>query len=171
MRSGWNGLEVFELLAGTHEEDRLADDLLDRERGAATGVAVDLGEHDTVETDRFVERGRDVHRFLTGHRVDDEQRVVRLHDVAHLAQLVHQRGVDLQSTGRVDDHDVLAQARGFVVHAACDRDDIAAPFGHFVVGRGEHRDVDPPAQHAELLDRGRALKVGGDEQARRDPDS
>jgi hypothetical protein len=42
-------LEVVELLAGGGEGDGLADDLLDRQRGAAAGVAVELGEDDAVE--------------------------------------------------------------------------------------------------------------------------
>ena len=75
---GVERLELVELLAGTREEDRLADDFLHRQRRATARVAVDLGEDHAVETDRVVERLGDVHRFLTGHRVDDEQRVVRL---------------------------------------------------------------------------------------------
>ena len=81
---GVERLEVVELLAGTREEDRLADDLLHRQRGATARVAVDLGEDHAVEADRLVERLGDVHRFLAGHGVDDEQRVVRLHRVADL---------------------------------------------------------------------------------------
>ena len=81
---GVERLEVVELLAGTGEEDRLADDFLHRQRGTAARVAVDLGEDHAVEADRLVERVGDVDRFLTGHRVDDEQRVVRLHRVADL---------------------------------------------------------------------------------------
>ena len=75
---GVERLELVELLAGTGEEDRLADDLLHRQRGAAARVAVDLGEDHAVEADGLVELGGDVHRFLAGHRVDDEQRVVGL---------------------------------------------------------------------------------------------
>ena len=75
---GVERLELVELLAGTGEQDRLADDFLHRQRGATARVAVDLGEDHAVEPDRVVERLRDVDRFLTGHRVDDEQRVVRL---------------------------------------------------------------------------------------------
>ena len=72
---GVERLEVLELLAGAGEEDRLADHFLHRQRRAATRVAVDLGEDHAVEADGLVERLRDVDRFLTGHRVDDEQRV------------------------------------------------------------------------------------------------
>ena len=53
-------LEVGELLARGREGDRLADDLLHRQRGAAAGVAVELGEDDAVERERLVERLGDV---------------------------------------------------------------------------------------------------------------
>ena len=46
---GVEQVEVGQLLAGGREGDRLADDLLDRQRGAAAGVAVELGEDDAVE--------------------------------------------------------------------------------------------------------------------------
>ena len=76
--------------------------------------------------------------------------------VADLAQLVHQLGVDLQSTGGVDDHDVAPEARRFLERAARDRDR---------VGRlREHGHADALTEHAELLDRRRALEVGADEQ-------
>src|SRR5215217_8586864 len=49
---GVEALEVLELLARGGEEDRLARDGLDRERGAAAGVAVELGEDHAVELRR-----------------------------------------------------------------------------------------------------------------------
>ena len=58
----------------------LAGDLLDRERGAAAGVAVELGEDDAVELQRLVEGLGHGDGVLTGHGVDDEERVVRLDD-------------------------------------------------------------------------------------------
>jgi hypothetical protein len=48
-------VEVLELLAGGGEGDGLADDLLDRQGGAAAGVAVELGEDDAVEGEGLVE--------------------------------------------------------------------------------------------------------------------
>ena len=78
-------------------------------------------------------------------------------DVADRAQLVHQLGVDLQSTGGVDDHDVATEPlrlRRCAPRATVDR-----------IGRlGVERHVDALAEHAQLLDRGRALEVGADEQ-------
>ena len=53
---------------------------------------------------------RDVDRLLAGHRVEDEQDVRRLRLVADRGELVHQRLVDVQAAGGVDDHDVAALA-------------------------------------------------------------
>ena len=52
----------------------------------------------------------DVDRVLAGHRVDDEQDRVRLDRVADVDELVHERLVDVQAAGGVDDEDVLALA-------------------------------------------------------------
>ena len=103
-------LELVELLADRGELDRLAGDRLDRERGAAARVSVELGQDDAVEGDPLVERLRDGDRFLAGHRVEDEQDVRRLRRLAHRGELLHQRLVDVQPAGRVEDDDVLALA-------------------------------------------------------------
>ncbi len=153
---GMERLELVELLAGTGEENRLADDFFHRQRGTAARVAVDLGEDHAVETDRVVERLGDVHRFLTGHRVDDEQRVLRFDGRVDRVQLVHQIGVDLQTTGGVDDHEVATEPLRFLDCTARNADRI----GRLAV----ERNVDTPGEHAQLLDGGRALQVGTDEQ-------
>ena len=70
-------LEVAQLLARGGEHDRLAGDRLDRQRGAAAGVAVELGEHDAVELRDLGELLGDVDRVLAGHRVDHQQHDVR----------------------------------------------------------------------------------------------
>ena len=105
---GMEHLELVELLADRGELDRLAGDRLDRERGAAAGVAVELRQHDAVERDALLERLGDVDGLLAGHRVEDEQDVERLHRVADPRELVHQRLVDVEPAGGVDDDDVEA---------------------------------------------------------------
>ncbi len=49
---GVEALELLEVLAGGGEQDRLACDRLDGERGAAAGVAVELAHHHPVEVRR-----------------------------------------------------------------------------------------------------------------------
>ncbi len=72
-------LELVELLTGGGEGDRPADDLLDAERGAAAGVAVELRHDHAVDRQRGVERLGHADGVLTGHRVDHQERVVGLH--------------------------------------------------------------------------------------------
>ena len=79
MRSGMEGLERVELLAGADQLDRLAGDRAHAERGAAAGVAVDPGQHDAGDADPLVEAAREVDRVLAGQRVGDQQRLVRPH--------------------------------------------------------------------------------------------
>ena len=83
---GVEALELVELLARGREQDRLAGDRLDRQRGAAAGVAVELGHDHAVEVDGLGELLGDVDRVLAGHRVDDEQDVVRLDRLADVAR-------------------------------------------------------------------------------------
>ena len=97
---GVEALEVAELLARGGEQDRLAGDRLDRQRGAAAGVAVELGEHDAVELRDLGELLGDVDGVLAGHRVDDQQDDVRARDLADLRELLHQRLVDVQAARR-----------------------------------------------------------------------
>jgi hypothetical protein len=149
-------LELVELLADRDVLDRLAGDGADGERGAAAGVAVELRQDDAVERDLLLERLRDIDGLLAGHRVEDEEHVHRLRRVADADELLHQLLVDVQPAGGVDDDDVLAGlARG--VEAALRRLD-----GILRV-RAVDGDLQLAAERLELVDRGRALQVGGDE--------
>ena len=60
-----------------------------------------------------MERLGDADRVLTGHRVEDEEGVVRLHDLGDLAHLLHQLGVDGEAAGGVDDQDVTPEPASF----------------------------------------------------------
>ena len=107
---GMEDLEVLELLAHAGEEDRDAGHLLHRERGTTARVAVELREHHAAQRHGRGERLGDTDGLLAGHRVDDEQHVVRRDRVGHRRQLAHQVVVDLQTTGGVDDHGRAAGA-------------------------------------------------------------
>jgi hypothetical protein len=149
-------VELVDLLARGREGDRLADHLLDRQGGATTGVAVELGEDDTVERQGGVEGLGHGHRVLAGHGVDDQERVVGARRLGDAADLVHHLGVDGQAAGGVDDAHVAAEAPGLV--------DARLGGGHRVAGLAEHRDTHAIAQRAQLLDGGGTLEVGAHQQ-------
>ena len=119
---GVERLEVVELLAGAGEEDRLADHLLHRQRRATARVAVDLGED-------HAGRGRPPRRTPRRRSPPPDRSSRRRRAACRAAatasriaaQLVHELGVDLQTTGGVDDHDVAPEARRLLERAARDR--------------------------------------------------
>ena len=104
---GVEHLERVGLLAGAEELDRDAGDRADRQGRAAAGVAVDLGQHQAGDARPRPRSLRDGDRLLADHRVDDEQRLRPASSPsAHGADLGHQRLVDREPAGGVDDHDV-----------------------------------------------------------------
>ncbi len=74
---GAEDLELVGGLAHAGEDDGRAGDLLDAQRGAAAGVAVELGEDDAAHREAIVEGARGLDGVLADHRVDDEEDVLR----------------------------------------------------------------------------------------------
>ena len=111
MRSGWKGSKSTSFSPTAKRIGLPVTSLTDR--AAPPGVAVELGQHDAVDPHRPGERLGDAHRLLAGHGVDHEEHVVGGDDLPHAAQLVHQRLVDLEAPGGVEDDDVLPQPPGF----------------------------------------------------------
>ncbi len=106
---GVERLEIVETLADAGELDRGTGHLPHRDGGPATGVAVELGEHDAADPDLALEALGDVDRILAGHGVDHEQHLVGIGRLSHRRQLLHQRLVDLETTCGVDDDHVVAR--------------------------------------------------------------
>ena len=94
----------------------------DRQRDAALGGPVELGQDDAVDVDRLPEQLRLAQAVLARRGVDGHQRLVRrvghlLGDHApDLGQLLHQVVLRVQAPGGVDDHHV-----GAALAAAGDR--------------------------------------------------
>ena len=150
-------LERVELLPHSEELHGHAGRGADRQAGATARVAVHLREHEPADRQARLERRRRFHRVLPGHCVDDEEDLVRLsgrHDRFHFA---HHLVVDVQPAGAVDDDRVRAvpacggDRRGDVVRDATRLD-------------GHDRDAKLLAERAQLLDRGRPVNVGSDEE-------
>ena len=158
-------VEVLELLAVGGEHDRGAGELTDAQRGAATGVAVELGQDDAGEADPLAEGLRGHHRVLADHRVEDEEGLVRLDRVTDAPGLGHELLVDTQPAGGVDDHDVVHLGTGVREaplghgHRLLHTDDFAvSPDGRAGMGR-EDLHAGALADDPELVDRTRPLQV------------
>ena len=98
--------------------------LLDRQRGAAAGVAVELGQDHAVELERLVERLGRGDGVLAGHGVADEIDLVRLDLLLDLLELGHQLVVDVEPAGGVEDDRVAPLAVGLDQGVLADLDGV-----------------------------------------------
>jgi hypothetical protein len=127
---GVEDVEVVELLAVAGEHHLAAGDLRHRERRAAAGVAVELGQHDAVEADAVEERLRGVTASWPIIASTTKRHLVGAYGVADVGGLPHQLGVDAEAAGRVDDDHVVLPGRGVLHGRARDGDRVA----HAVAG-------------------------------------
>ena len=142
------------LFAHTDKFDRRAGDRLDGERRAAAGVAVHFGENDARNAEMIVERFGDGNGVLTGHGVCHEQDFLRIHGAFDGHELLHERFVHVEASGRVEnDHGALFRlcvlyGRTGDVHRVHVRRGIKAG------------DVELLGQRAQLINGGGAVDVG-----------
>jgi len=156
-------VEVGELLTVGREHDRLADHPGDRQGRATTRIAVQLGEHHTVDADALLECQRGVDRVLADHCVHHEQGLVRLGERLDHLRLAHHLGVHTQPAGGVDDHHIEEVMLRIIDGVLGDLDRIADT----VAGLGGvDTDLGPLRHHPQLLDGLRTLQVGGHQQRR-----
>ena len=102
------GLQGFHLFAGTNEFDWGPAHLADRESGPAPGVAIQFGEDSSCDAHLLVESSGQLGGLLADHRIHDQQDFIRLHRFADTNHLFHHRLIDLEASGRVDQHRVEA---------------------------------------------------------------
>ena len=105
-----------------------------------------------------MERLGDVDRLLAGHGIDDQQCLGGLHRGRKIRDLFHQRRVDGQAAGGVEDDRVADLLSSGIEAAPGDGQDVRS-------GRGAiDGDVERFAERLELVGRGRPIRVGGHEQ-------
>src|SRR5687768_2770171 len=150
-------LERIRLLADADVLDRLLENPIDRERRAASRIAIHLREDDARDAEPRIEALRDLHGVLAGHAIRDEQNLVGLDRLLELLELLHHLVVDLEATGGVDENDAIARAARLVDAVSGDLHDVLMP------ALGVHGNVELLAERLELVDRGRPIDIGGDE--------
>jgi hypothetical protein len=151
-------LEPVELLADAEEQDGLARDLPQRERGTAARVAVHLREHETVDADALGERLPDAHGLLPDHAVDDQDDLMRAHRALEVLELAHELIVDVQTAGGVEDEEIEPARAGLLERP--DRDVMRLR----AVRRAPEAGVGALGHALELIDGRGAVDVGRDEQ-------
>ena len=154
---GMEWLERIGLLACADEFNRLACDLHERQRAAATGVAVHLRHDHAVEIDLLGEGLSHVHGILAGHGIDDHENLVGLHGGLDIGGLFHHLFVDMQTTRRVDDDHVTQVVDG-EAHA------LARDFHRILAVAAIDLHAHLVAERLQLIGRSRTVYVAGHEQ-------
>ena len=103
-------LERLQFLAHTDEFYGNIRDCFDGKRRTTAGIAVQLGHDDTVKSKTVIKGLRHIDRFLTGHRIDNEQNFMRLNFSLDIAKLLHEGFIYLQAACRIDDNDIIGMA-------------------------------------------------------------
>ena len=155
---GIEGLQGVELFADTHEDDGFTRDLPNRQRRTTPRIAIGLGQHDTGQIERPAEGLGGIQCVLTGHGIDDEQPLVRADGPIDGADFVHQFGIHVQTTRRIDDQHVEHAKSSRLEGPLRDRHRVARR-----IGRMERR-TDLLGQPLQLQDCRRPTHVGADEQ-------
>ena len=148
------GLNVGELFADAAELDGLACYRAHRERRAAAGVAIQLGENHAVDVQLLVEGLGHVHRVLAGHGIHHQEDFLGLHGFLDAGQLVHQLGVDVQAAGGVDNQHIPLVVAGVI-------DSFPGGFHRILGTLFKHGHLHLLAHHLQLLDGGRTVNVTG----------
>ncbi len=107
-RSGTNSSSASSFSPVPGELDRPLGHRAHRQRRAAARVAVHPRQDHAGQRDFGTERLRDVDRVLTGQAVDHQQDLVGRAGFRHRLHLGHQRGVDVEPPGGVEEEDVEA---------------------------------------------------------------
>ena len=151
-------VDGIEFLARTYKLDRFVHYRTDREGRTTAGITVELGQHHAVKVEAFVELFGCVDRILSGHRVYHEQNFVGLDGFFDGSDLIHHLFVDCQTSGRIDNYQIVSLGTCFFDGILGDGNRI------FAVDLRVHRYVNLFGQYAKLLDSCRTVNVTCNEQ-------
>ena len=119
-------VDSLHLFACTNKLDRLGNNGADTQRSTATGVAIELGEHNAIEIQTVVEFLCCVYSILTSHRVYYEQCFIRIESLLERRNLVHHFLVNSQSTGGIHDYYIVTLSLSLLDGIVGDGDNILA---------------------------------------------
>ena len=146
-------VDCFQFFSRTYEFDRLVDYRTDGKGRTTTGITVELGQYYTIEVQAFVKFFGCVYGILTGHGVYHEQDFVRINGFLDGGDFVHHLFVYCQTSGGIDDDEVISFGFGFLNSVLCDFHRILAI--QFAV----HRNFNLFCQYTQLFDSSRTVNV------------
>src|SRR5687768_13178061 len=101
-------LEGIKLFPCAEKLDRLPRHGTDRKDGSSSSIAFNLCEDDAGQTDLLIKPARHVDGILSGHRIGNEQDLLRHHGALHRNQLRHQVLIDVQPAPGIQEDEVIA---------------------------------------------------------------
>ena len=134
------------MLAGPNKSDWNSGNMLDRQQRTTARIAVKLSHDHSVQFQGFMKCLGTDHGVLTGHPIDNQKDLVRLHLPVDRPELFHQFLVDRQPAGSVQDHNLSMIVPRFLDRVAAYFDGIR--FAGFSVKR--YADLFP--NNPQLLD-------------------
>ena len=148
-------IDSVQLFTGSDKLDRLVYYGTDGKGGTAAGITVQLGQYHAVEVQTFVEFFGCVYGILSGHGVYHKQDFVRVNGGFDCSDLVHHFLVYGQTTGCIDDYEVIPFCFGFLYGV------LGYGYRVFAVRFGVHGHFDLFCQYAQLFDSGGTVNVTG----------
>ena len=109
---GVEDIECVHLLALGDEFEGLIDYRANRDCCTTTGVAIELGQYNTIEVQTLVELASGVHCVLTCHSINHKEGLGGFNGCFHSLNLLHHLLINSQATCRIDNHGVDALALG-----------------------------------------------------------
>ena len=110
-------LQGIKTFTHTDEFNRLAGYLLDGKSSAASGVTFHLGKDDAGNLQVRIKLISYRDRILTGHGIGNKQHLGKRHRGADIAQFLHQRLINMQATGCINDYGVQIIEPGKIIGA------------------------------------------------------
>ena len=112
-------VDSIQLFTCTHKLNRFVDYRTDRKSRTTTGVTIQFGQYHTVEVQTFVKFFGCIDGILSCHGVYHEQNFVRIDRFFDSGDLVHHLFVYGQTSGCIDDYEVISFGFGFLNGVLC----------------------------------------------------
>ena len=150
-------LDHVQLFPGAHKLDGLARGCPDGQGRTAPGVAVQLGQQHSINTQCLVKGGGGVNGVLAGHGIHYQEDFMGMDIFLDTLQLVHELFINVQTACGIQEYNVISVVRGVFQRLPGDVHRVA--LAHLKNGN-----VQLLAHHLQLLDGGGAVHVAGHQQ-------